>query len=227
MQSIYQHLASYYTTSLLALVVAGAFGLAGCDAGISSPDLKDTSNGSRALLHTRPGVDPATIPLKGQFFTDRVQDEFPAPERCGPFDPENGQFNLLNLQAGSGHLRGVGPVQVNFEFCVDVADFFDDDPGLQTGIPYFNGTGTFTARNGDQLFSTAEGIVLPSDDPQFDFEFHDTQTFTGGTGRFADISGFYTFNSKVDNDFTLEDGTVVSRTFHRITGYLTRVETGR
>lgn len=212
--------------SLVVLIVAAAFMFAGCDSGISSPDLEAASNGSRALLHARPGAPPATIPLKGQFFTDRVQDDFPAPERCGPFDPENGQFNLLNLQAGSGHLRGVGPVEVNFEFCIDVADFFDNGE-LDTGVPYFNGTGTFTARNGDQLFSTAEGIVLPSDDPQFDFEFHDTQTFTGGTGRFAEASGFYTFDSKVDNDFTLEDGTVVSRTFHRITGYLTRVETGR
>ena len=212
-------------TPTLVLALIGTLVLTtGCDSGVSSPDLEDASNGSRALLHARPGAPPATIPLKGQFFTDLVQDPFPAPERCGPFDPENGQFFLLNLQAGAGHVRGVGPVEVNFEFCVDLADFFDDDPGLQTGAPYFNGTGTFTARNGDQLFSTAEGIVLPSDDPDFDFEFFDRQTILGGTGRFEEASGHYTFNSKVDNDFTLEDGTVVSRTFHRITGYLTRVE---
>jgi hypothetical protein len=52
---------------------------------------------------------------------------------------------------------------------------------------FTNGEFTFTAANGDQLFGTYEGELLPLDPPlaAVDGEF----TFTGGTGRFVGTTG--------------------------------------
>lgn len=44
-------------TPTLVLALIGTLVLAtGCDSGVSSLDLEDASNGSRALLHARPGA---------------------------------------------------------------------------------------------------------------------------------------------------------------------------
>lgn len=196
---------------MVARIFAGVLGLCvlvGCshDAVVSSAlDTEASGSTTLDLLSKRNG--PKAKPIWGDFTTDLVTDPFAAPDRCGPFDPPNGEFNLLNVQAGSGLLKGVGPVEVAFEFCVDVSN-------PAAGIPYFNGFGVYTTRSGDQLFTTAEGIVMLSDTPPYEFEFNDPFTVTGGTGRFEGATGTGSLDSIVDNDLVLDDGTVVSRTFH-------------
>lgn len=75
------------------------------------------------------------------------------------------------------------------------------DEGTLTGdesAPYNNGEGVFIAANGDELYFTIEGAVLHSDHPDYNFEFQDPFTFTGGTGRFEGASGSGTTDSFVN-----------------------------
>lgn len=206
------------------VLFAGLFGLclfAGCTDGALT-DLAPDAEGVRvappgmAALHAKP------VPFVGRFTTDLVS-LAPDPARCGPFDPPSGQFNVLNVQHGEGILRRIGPVTVDFEFCVDATDLLSDGV-LDVGLPYGPGFGVFTAENGDRLVTTAEGIVRPNPNPGFDYRFKDAFLVQEGTGRFAGAVGEGRFNSVVDTDFVLDDGTLVSRTFHRVTGRLVLVE---
>jgi len=62
--------------------------------------------------------------------------------------------------------------------------------------PVFVTTVTYTAANGDQLFTTQTGTgTLP--DQSGDIHFSGTETVTGGTGRFADASGSFSFAGSV------------------------------
>jgi hypothetical protein len=82
---------------------------------------------------------------------------------------------------------------------VDVTDVLDD-ANLTAGesLPYDNGFGILTAANGDVLYLEISGAVLPTDHPNYDFEFKDPFHFTGGTGRFAGASGEGMTDSFVD-----------------------------
>ena len=53
-------------------------------------------------------------------------------------------------------------------------------------FPYWSDDITFTAANGDQLFGTMEGTATPPD-------VQGTFAVTGGTGRFAGVTGSGTF----------------------------------
>jgi hypothetical protein len=62
--------------------------------------------------------------------------------------------------------------------------------------PVFVTTVTYTAANGDQLFTTQTGTgTLP--DQNGDIHFSGTETVTGGTGRFSDASGSFSFTGSV------------------------------
>lgn len=105
---------------------------------------------------------------------------------------------FLETQIGEGTGTYLGRFTITFTFCVDATDLLDD--GMLTpgeSVPYDNVLGIITAANGDQLFLTGSGEVLPSNEPGFVFEFHDTFTFAGGTGRFAGASGQLTTDSYV------------------------------
>ena len=84
----------------------------------------------------------------------------------------------------------LGRFSVEFTFCIDIADLLDDGQ-LTAGesIPYWDGIGTFTAANGDQLILSISGEIVPSNRPGFNLEFHDAFDFIGGTGRFTNASG--------------------------------------
>jgi hypothetical protein len=140
-----------------------------------------------------------SVPFKATFSTIRNLDESPSdPELCG----SNPAF-FKNVQEGTGTATHLGRFTTKIIFCMDASDLLptDDTPGELTegeSIPYFNGTGTFTAANGDQLYFTISGAVLPSNHPDYDFEFQDPFTFTGGTGRFSGAEGSGMTNSFVD-----------------------------
>lgn len=141
------------------------------------------------------GDRAVTTPFKANFFTD-LGGMVPDEERCG--DPMESIF--LNIQSGEGRAAHLGRLSVEITFCVDATDFLDD--GALTGndiVPYWDGRGTFTAANGDLLDITIAGAILPSDHPDFDFEFADPFEIVGGTGRFRGASGSGRTNSFVDS----------------------------
>jgi hypothetical protein len=144
-----------------------------------------------------------SVPFKASFFTDIVinPEEPNDPEASGPLKGgcTEEPFTFFNVQEGSGQATHLGKLSTRITFCVDTADLQDD--GTLTGdesAPYNNGEGTFIAANGDELYFTIEGVVLPSDHPEYNFEFQDPFIFTGGTGRFAGASGGGWTDSLVD-----------------------------
>lgn len=56
-------------------------------------------------------------------------------------------------------------------------------------LPHSNGFFTLTAANGDELWIETSGIVVPSEDPNYAFEFSDPCEFAGAPGRFEGASG--------------------------------------
>lgn len=198
-------------------IAAASLTLTSCTDGLLSPapsDAHATPDAERSL--GRQGGAVAT-PFRARFTTDLAG---LAPDAaCGA-----GPFVFRNTQVGSGQATHLGRFQTQMSFCVDVADLFDnnppDDPMGQLvdgeSIPYWDGAGTLTAANGDELRIAIAGEILPSTDPEFDFEFADPFTFEGGTGRFEGATGGGTTLSFVD--FAADP----SRTYHRWTGTIVR-----
>lgn len=147
------------------------------------------------------------LPFKARFHTDLVSN-VPDPA-CGDFP------RLLNTQEGWGEATHLGRFTVRITFCIDATDILDDGQ-LTAGesLPYDGGAGALVAANGDSLFITIAGAVVPTDDPVFEFAFTDPFQFGGGTGRFAGASGHGTTDSLVDFDG------VPSRTQHDWSGSL-------
>lgn len=201
------------------LVTAAVLLCAGCsDDTLVAPDLPPSERAVRAdaaadlasgpAHRSRRGGHTVTVPFKARFYTD-LAGLRPDPS-CG--DPLEGRF--LNTQEGIGEATHLGRFSVRITFCVDATDLLDDGQ-LTAGesVPYDNGVGTLTAANGDELWIAVAGAVLPSDHPDYDFEFADPFTFTGGTGRFQGAGGGGVTNSLVD--------AAVDRTTHRWSGTLT------
>ena len=122
------------------------------------------------------------VPFKGKGFTT-LESLAPDPS-CGA------PPRFLNQQVGEGTATHLGAFTVHFRFCVDATDLLDDGQLTEgESIPYDQGLGVFVAANGDELYMKVEGEVLPSQDPDFDFQFQDSFEFDGGTGRFEGASG--------------------------------------
>lgn len=93
-------------------------------------------------------------------------------------------LNLATLAAAAeatGHISHLGAFTGHFDavFTITGASTFT-----------YTGTGTDVAANGDELFSTVRGsgtLTSPTT-----AESTETDTITGGTGRFAGASGMYT-----------------------------------
>jgi hypothetical protein len=182
----------------LGLVLLSVLLGAGCERAPTAPAIA-APDGAYWSLGGGPGS--VTVPFSARFFT--VLAGVMPDESCGS---EPGVF--LNIQEGTGEGTHLGRFSVRITFCMDVTNF--------PTVPYWNGVGTFTGANGDQLFITIEGTVLPSDHPDFDLEFSDPFDFVGGTGRFSGASGGGITNSFVDLQVS------PSRTQHEWTGTLTR-----
>lgn len=160
--------------------------IAACDVNRADVQPQDSILGPQAITS---GVNEDGLlskPFKATFFTETKADEVGInPEEC-PTPP----FNFFNVQVGSGEATHLGQFTVRITFCVDITDFSDD--GTLTGdesAPYNNGIGTFIAANGDELHFTISGVIVPTDNPNYDFEFQDPFDLTGGTGRFEGATG--------------------------------------
>ena len=195
-------------TRLLAWAAAALIvPLAACD----SPAVTDVPTLLAADGPASARVEAVTTPLKAHAFTD-LAGLAPDPA-CG--DPPR----FLNTQVGEGESTHLGRFSITFTFCVDATDLLDDGTLTEgESAPYDNGIGMIVAANGDELYLSISGVVLPSDHPDFDFEFHDAFQVTGGTGRFAGASGEGVTDSFVDQS--------TNRTYHSWSGWLT-VSPGR
>jgi hypothetical protein len=142
---------------------------------------------ANAPLKLRRADGAVTVPFKASFFT----------EGADPKHDCSGPHPAPVLQVGDGQATHLGKFSTRITFCADPTDV---PGGLEEGesIPYVDGVGTFTAANGDMLRFTIAGEILPSDHPDFDFEFADPFEFTGGTGRFTGASGGGVTESFVD-----------------------------
>lgn len=136
-----------------------------------------------AIANARLGYSDGavSVPFRADMFT-QGQGLVPS-SACGAFP------RLLNTQVGEGEASHLGRFSVVITFCMDVTAVLDGMLTEGESIPYDNGFGTLTAANGDVLYLEISGAVLPSDDPDYDFEFMDAFQFTGGTGRFAGATG--------------------------------------
>jgi len=123
---------------------------------------------------------------------------------------------LREHQVGEGEGTMLGRFTVEYTFCIDIADLLDDGQ-LTAGesIPYWDGIGTFTAANGDELVMSISGEIVPGNRPGFPLEFHDAFEWTGGTGRFGGATGSGSTDSYIQQspNFVVHDltGTL---TFH-------------
>ena len=70
--------------------------------------------------------------------------------------------------------------------------------------PYGDGTGTFVAANGDELYFDLDfGEIIENtgdNAPYYPTRFNDEVLFTGGTGRFEEASGSFMTNAFVHFD---------------------------
>jgi hypothetical protein len=111
---------------------------------------------------------------------------------CGTGAPPH----FLNTQEGEGEGTGLGKMTFHAQFCQDGTDLLDADgnfDGILTAgesVPWHStGYMIFTAANGDELWTSGGGKIVPSDKPGYVFEFSDPFEFEGGTGRFEGASG--------------------------------------
>lgn len=170
-----------------------------------SPSLADRD---ASLLAGASNVREVTVPFKSHFFTDQMS-LVPDPV-CGA------PPRLFNVQEGIGEATHLGRFSIRITFCIDATDLLDDGQLTEgESAPYDGGVGVLTAANGDELYITIAGAVVPSDHPDFDFEFDDPYAITGGTGRFAGATGSGTSNSFVSR------AVQPTRTTHNWTGSLT------
>jgi hypothetical protein len=60
-------------------------------------------------------------------------------------------------------------------------------------------TGTWTAANGDKIYAQGYGFAAPSDTPGYNL-IKEYLTITGGTGRFAGVTGSYYIERLINTD---------------------------
>lgn len=167
---------SHVPTVVLVLFVS----LLCCSCDVADPIQADGADAT--LRKENAGQHAVEIPFRASAFTE-LRSLAPDPT-CG--DPPF----FLNTQVGEGRATHLGRFSVEFTFCVDASDLLDDGV-LSEGesLPYTDGVGVLVAANGDELYLSIAGTVVPSEDPDYDFQFQDPFDFAGGTGRFEGATG--------------------------------------
>jgi hypothetical protein len=105
------------------------------------------------------------------------------PDRCAPL------FTAGNVTHGT--MTHLGRVTGEHSQCIDPTGV------LQDPLIFTNGQVTVTAANGDQLFLTFAGTLMPSDAPGV-FNVNNPFQVVGGTGRFAGAAGGGTASGSLD-----------------------------
>lgn len=123
--------------------------------------------------------DPQPQTFEANFFTLLVSI---VPDSVNCLAP----YTFLNTQEGNGTASLIGSFTTQMTFCVNPTNF-----------EYVDTEGSFTGTNGDEIFFTGGGQVVPTQEPGYDFEFKDPFMITGGAGRFEGATGSMTTNSFV------------------------------
>ena len=114
-----------------------------------------------------------TMEFNATFFTDQISTVLDSTgSRCAP------PYVGVNTQAGGGSESTIGNFTTSMTFCVD-----------PTNGKYNDTNAVMTAADGDKLFLTVAGQVVPTTEPGYDAEFKDPFTILGGTGRFEGATG--------------------------------------
>jgi hypothetical protein len=111
----------------------------------------------------------------------------------GTLDATETEDGTLHHLVGSGNATHLGRFTLEANFTVDSA--------TATG----SGTATWTAANGDQLFTTETGhavVTFPT------AAISETHTITGGTGRFADASGSISIERSINLPTLVSSGSI-------------------
>jgi hypothetical protein len=149
------------TTQLCGLAATAV--LAGCRGDIVGP----TATSIPTVREVGPPPAVKYVPFKGSFNgTSTV-----APGRCAV---------LTNAISGTGQITHLGRFTTAQSHCIDPTG---TDP-----LAFTNGIFTFTAANGDTIFGTYSGRLVPTATPGL-FQVDGVFTIEGGTGRFANASG--------------------------------------
>lgn len=120
------------------------------------------------VLHASSSAAGTSVPFKGNWSGSTVS-AVPQSETV-----------VLVVSSGSGNLAHLG----NFEMTSPHLTYLD--------TLRIEGTQIFTAANGDEIYATIEGQLSPN--PNGTLSGAIAGVITGGTGRFSDASGTYTFN---------------------------------
>lgn len=157
------------TTLSFLLIGVLAFVFASCD--------KEAPIG---VVNTNDNVSPPAkaqgkqVPFKVRVTFSFVEMLPPDATRCGEDAP-------VYVWQGSGYGTHLGKFDVALSNC-----------SLDEGAAFKNGEGFYIAANGDRIdFVYSKDVVtllVPTDDPDV-FTFENPWEFTGGTGRFAGVSG--------------------------------------
>jgi hypothetical protein len=137
--------------------------LAACRGDLVSP----TATSIPSIREVGPSPAVKQVPFKGSFNgTSTV-----APGRCAV---------LTNAISGTGQITHLGRFTTAQSHCID--------PTGADPLAFTNGIFTFTAANGDTIFGTYSGDLVPTATPGL-FQVDGVFTIEGGTGRFANASG--------------------------------------
>jgi hypothetical protein len=137
--------------------------LAGCRGDLVGP----TAASIPSIREVGPLVAVKQVPLKGSFSATSTV----APGRCAV---------LTNSISGTGQISHLGHFTTAQSHCIDPTG---TDP-----LAFTEGVFTFTAANGDTIFGTYSGHLVPTATPGL-FQLDGVFTIEGGTGRFANASG--------------------------------------
>jgi hypothetical protein len=149
------------TTQLCGLAAIAV--LTGCRGDLVGP----TAASIPSIREVGPRAAVKRVPFKGSFNgTSTV-----APGRCAA---------LTNAISGTGQITHLGHFTTAQSHCID--------PTGADPLAFTDGVFTFTAANGDTIFGTYSGRLVPTATPGL-FQVDGVFTIEGGTGRFANASG--------------------------------------
>ena len=156
---------------------------AGCDSGPNGPDFASSGDDAGTTLTKSPNDGMVTVPFRAEFFTlGEIGADAPNVD-CGADLVED-------VHQGRGEATHLGRFSIYGAHCLELT--IPPEP-----LPYSSGFFTLTAANGDELWIETSGVVVPSDDSNYAFEFSDPCEFVGGTGRFEGTRGTGTCSGKV------------------------------
>ncbi|TNJ45272.1 hypothetical protein KFZ70_06845 [Tamlana fucoidanivorans] len=148
------------------------------------------------------------VPFKSKLHTAQAEDALTV--ICSATSPTD--FWGLEHQVGDGSATHVGEFTIDLKFCFHVVLNQNGMPDFEGGFGEYSGDNEpipLQSANGDLLYisATSDGKLIPIQHEHYIFEFFDKWVITGGTGRFENAYGEFTWHGLVRNDDTGTDHT--------------------